>query len=191
MMTLIASPTHVIPIQTQSPTLKDAVGGGSYLYRRQYTRPLKRWELNFPGLAEDIDLVEGFFDYAQGDTPIWFDGGGTLEVTEPILVGLGNNARQDWDLPHRYVLVASAVIYVNGSAITSWSPVGGDGITMDKIHLSVTIGNYAQIKAKYRRKCKVVLDSEGDRSRGRSFNSQADNRKSVYIEKIFLTEVPN
>jgi len=89
------------------------------------------------------------------------------------------------------VFVASAVIYVNGSAITSWSPVGGDGITMDKIHLSVVIGNYAQIKAKYRRKAKVVLDADGDRTRGRSFRSENDNRKSLYHERVFLVEVPN
>jgi hypothetical protein len=191
MMTLVASPSNIIPVQSQNPTLKDSVGGGSYLYRRQYTRPLKRWEMTFPGFAEDMDLIAGFFDYAQGDNSIWFDGGGTLEVTEPIIVGFGNNSRQDWDLPHRYVFVASAVIYVNGSAITSWSPVGGDGITMDKIHLSVVIGNYAQIKAKYRRKAKVVLDTEGDRNRGRVFRDQSDNRKSIYQERMFLQEVPN
>jgi hypothetical protein len=191
MMTLVASPSNIIPVQSQNPTLKDSVGGGSYLYRRQYTRPLKRWEMTFPGFAEDMDLIAGFFDYAQGDTPIWFDGAGTLEVTEPILIGVADSVRQDWDLPHRYVFVASAVIYVNGSSSTDWSPLGGDGITMDKIHFGTAFGGYAQIKAKYRRKAKVVLDAEGDRNRGRVFRDQSDNRKSIYQERMFLQEVPN
>jgi hypothetical protein len=191
MMTLVASPSHVIPVHSNNPALKDSVGGGSYLYRRQYTRPLKRWELTFPGLAEDMDLIAGFFDYAQGDNPIWFDGGGTLEVTEPIIIGIGDGSKPDFDLPHRYVFVASAIIYVNGTSSTTWSPVGGDGITMDKIHFSSVPGNYAQIKAKYRRKAKVVLDTDGDRTRGRTFRSENDNRKSVYQERVFLQEVPN
>jgi hypothetical protein len=190
MYTLVCSPTHVIPVESQNPTLKDAVGGGSYQYRRQYTRPLKKWELNFPGVAEDLDLIAGFFDYAQGDNPIWFDGGGTLEVTEPILIGVADSVKQDWDLPHRHVFVASAIIYVNGSSSNDWSPVGGDGITMDKIHFGTAFGGYAQIKAKYRRKAKVMLDAEESRSRGRLHRDQSDNRKSIYVEKITLQECP-
>jgi hypothetical protein len=190
MMTLIASPSNIIPVQSQNPTLKDSVGGGSYLYRRQYTRPLKRWEMTFPGFAEDMDLIAGFFDYAQGDTPIWFDGGGTLEVTEPIIIGIGSGTKTDFDLPHRYVFVSSAVVYVNGSSSNDWSPLG-DGIVMDKIHFNAAPGAYAQVKAKYRRKAKVVLDTEGDRNRGRVFRDQSDNRKSIYQERFFLTEVPN
>jgi hypothetical protein len=189
MMTLVCSPTHVIPVQSQNPTLKDAVGGGSYQYRRQYTRPLKRWELNFPGVGEDLDLIAGFFDYAQGDTPIWFDGGGTLEVTEPIIIGVADGVKQDWDLPHRHVFVSSTIIYINGGAYTAWSPVGGDGITMDKIHFTGVLGAYAQIKAKYRRKCRVVA-ADDERTRGRLHRDQADNKKSIYMEKVVLQECP-
>src|SRR5262245_61364468 len=100
MHTLIASPSHVIPVHTQAPTLKDELGGGALSLRRRYTRVLKRWELMFPGFAQDMDLIAGFFDYAQGDNPFWFDGAGTLEVTEPIVFAVGDGVTQDFNLPH-------------------------------------------------------------------------------------------
>jgi hypothetical protein len=190
MFTIHASPSHVIPVETRAETLKDDVGGGAMSFRRRYTRPLRRWELTLPGDHAALDPIMGLFDYSQGDNPLWFDGAGTLEVSEPILIGVGNGVKTDWDLPHRYVYVSSTLIYVNGAAVTTWTPIG-DGVVMDKIHFTVTLGQYAQIKAKYRRKAKCVLDTEGGQSRARAFRNQDDNSRSFYQSRYFLQEVPN
>lgn len=189
--TIIASPDHILPVSVQMPTLKDEVGGGSVDLRRRWTRGLRRWELMFRGTQEKLEQLSGFMDLTQGDTPFWFDGGGTIEVVEPILVGVGNGGQTDFALPHRYVFVSSAIIYLNGAATNAWSPIGGDGIEMDKIHFTSAPGNFAQIKARYRRKAKVTLDTESEYARNRIFRHQTNGAGTLYQARYVFQEVPN
>lgn len=193
MYTVIASPVHVVPVSESMPTLRDQMGGGSVEVRRLATRTLKKWELTFPGTQELLDPLSGFFETIQGDTPFWFDGAGTIEVVEPILIGIGDGAMTTFRLPHRNVFVASTIVYLNGAAINTWSPQGGanDGVTMDNIIFSSAPGSFAQIRARYRRKAKVLLDTDSDMSRERSFRNQTNPAGSVYHARYFLTEVPN
>ena len=189
-LTIAASPSHILPVAVESPTLKESVGNGSLEVRRRWTRPLRRWDLTFKNTQQKLEELSGFMDYAQGDTPFWFDGGGTIEVVEPILIGVGNGAITDFALPHRYVFVSSAVIYLNGSATSNWWALG-DGIVMDKIHFVSPPPNFAQIKAKYRRKAKVILDTESEYARNRIFRDQNNPGGTLYESRYVFEEVPN
>jgi hypothetical protein len=190
MYTVISSPTHVLPVETDATTYKDDVTD-AFEFRRKLTRVLKRWEIVTPGTQEGLDELSGFLDLIHGDTPFWFDGAGTVEVTTPILIHMGNGVITDIRLPHRNVTVASTVIYQNGVATSDWQPLGGDGVHMDMIRMTSAPGLYAQIKAKYRRKCKVVLETESGISRERVFRDVSDARKNAVMVKYFLAEVPN
>lgn len=189
MFTLVGSPHHTLPVSPQMPTLRDDIGGGAAEFRRRWTRPMRRWELMFPGQQEKLDMISGFMDYMQGDTPFWFDGAGTIEVVEPVLVGIGDGAKTDFAFAHRHIFVASAVIYLNGGATNLWAPIG-NGVEMDSMRFSTAPPLNMQITAKYQRRAKVVLDTEGESSRERSFRSIGDQKKSVYRDKYFLQEVP-
>ena len=190
MMTVVASPSHVLPMSVEMPTLKDSVGNGAMDVRRRWTRGLRRWELTFKNTQEKLEELSGFMDYAQGDTPFWFDGGETLEVSEPILIGVGNGTITDFALPHRYVFVSSAIIYLNGGATNAWTPIG-DGIVMDKLHFTSAPGNFSQIRAKYRRKAKVILNTDSEYARDRIFRNQNNPAGTLYESRYVLEEVPN
>lgn len=152
---------------------------------------MKRWQLVMPGTAEKLDPIAGLLDLAQGDTPIWFDGAGTIEVVEPILIWVGDNTTTAITLPHRHVFVASTVVYVNGGATNAWAPLGGDGVTMDKIAMFTPPGQFSQIKVKYRRKCKVVISMDEDNSRERLLRDQSNNASSIYAQTVYLQEIAN
>jgi len=189
MYTVIVSPTHILPVETKAPTQRDALGQGAYEMKRQWTRPLKRWELVVPGTRQKLDPIAGLLDLAQGDTIIKFDGAGTLEVVEPILIGVGNGTITDFALPHRNVFVASTVVFLNGGATNTWAPLG-DGVVMDKIRISPAPGNFAQIKAKYRRSANVFLETESENTSDRVFRNQSDSGQSLYRMRFFLQESP-
>ena len=157
------------------------------------TRPLKKWELTFPGTQDKLEALSGFFEMVQGDTPFWFDGAGTIEVVEPILIAVGDGITAVFRLPHRNVFVASAIFYLNGAATNTWTPSGAanDGVTMDNVIFSSPPGNFAQIRARYRRKAKVILDTDTDMSRDRNFRNQTNPAGSVYRAKYVLVEVPS
>ena len=190
MFTVLILSHHVVPTSIEGPVHKDDVGNGALDLRRRWTRRLRTWEIVVPGVAQDLDPIGGLLDVAQGDNPMWFDGGGTLEVVEPILVGIGDSSRTDFALPHRNVFVASTVIYLNGAATHLWGALG-DGITMDTFRFFTPPGMFAQIRAKYRRKAKVVLDTESEDTSERVFRDLSDNSRSVYQRRFFLREVPN
>jgi hypothetical protein len=191
--TAIGSPLHSLPVSEYMPTLKDQVGGGTLEVRRTNTRTLKRWELVFPGMQDKLDPLSGFFEMIQGDTPFWFDGAGTLDLVEPILIAVGDGTTTVFRLPHRNVFVASAIIYLNGAATNNWTPSGAanDGVTMDNLIFSSPPGNYAQIRARYRRKAKVLVDTDSNVSRDRAFRDQRNAASSVYQSRVTLMEVPN
>lgn len=190
MFTVVASPTHVIPVATQMPTLRDSVSGGAMDLRRRWTRPMKSWDLIFPGLQERLGPLMGLLDVAQGDQPCWFDGGGTLDITEPILIGEGNGTIIDFILPYRYMYVATMVVYLNGGATNTWQPLGGDAVTCQQIRFSSAPANYTQIKMKGRRKTKVIVDTEQGIVMDRAFRNQKDAAQSAYSLKMTLQEIP-
>ena len=190
MMTVVCSPVHVLPMTVEMPTLKDSLGNGSLEVRRRWTRGLRRWELTFKNTQQTLEELSGFMDYVQGDHAFFFDGGGTIEVVEPILIGVGNGVITDFALPHRYVFVSSMVIYLNGSATQNFWPLG-DGIVADKIHFVTAPANFAHIKAKYRRKAKVILDTESEYARNRIFRNQNNPGGTLYESRYVFTEVPN
>jgi hypothetical protein len=188
--TITASPTHVIPVQSQTPTLRDSLSGGALDLRRRWTRPMKNWDLIFPGQQERLGPLMGLLDVAQGDEPCWFDGGATIEITEPILIGTGNGTITDFILPYRYMFVATMVVYLNGGATNTWQPVGGDAITCQQIRFSSAPPNFTQIKMKGRRKTKVVVDTEQGVVMDRAFRNQTDANNSLYSLKVTLQEIP-
>jgi hypothetical protein len=187
MYTAFISPTHIVPENLEMPTQVDPVGDGAKAFRRRQTRGLRRWEINVPSLQDNLEQLIGFLENVQGDTPFWFDGAGMIEVTEPILIGTGDGSTTDFIFPHKYVFVSSAVIYQNSALLTAWSPLG-DGIVMNGFRCTVAPPLYALLTAKYRRKAKVVLQTEST-SRERVFRNQDNNSKSLYRTRFFLEEV--
>lgn len=184
MMTVFASPTHVIPQELEMPVLMDQIGGGAQAFRRRYIRPLSSWQLEIPGKQERTDPILGLLQYAQGDTPIWFDGAGFGEVTEPIVFAEGTGTITDYPLPHRHVFIASLVIYNNGGVYPNWIPLGGDGIsTCDAIRYDSALGNGYIGTAKYRRRVKCVVNVEEKVTRRRVFRSSftADNIETLLV----------
>ena len=188
MFTVFGSPTHVLPVSMRAPTTKTELGGGADERRRQWTRPLRRWELNVPGAQEKLDPIIGLLDYAQGDTPMWFDGAGFLDITEPIVVGFGNGNVKDFRLPHRHVFVSSLIVYQNGAIVSAWTAVGSSVIA-DSISFTSAPAANVQITAKYRRKAKVVLETESDTVQNRVWRNRDDPAKSVAFLKYFLQEI--
>ena len=189
MFTVLASPSHVLPVSLQMPTLKDELGGGAQQLRRRQTRALGRWELLVPGVAQKLDPIIGLLEYIQGDTPIWFDGAGYGEITEPSLIGFGDGSTTDFPLPHRHVFVSSIVVYKNGEIDPSWLPLGA-GIVCDAIRFSPAPSANSQITGKYRRKIKAVLQTEQDVGQERSFRNIDDPLRTIQRLKYFLQEVP-
>jgi len=187
--TIFASPLHVLPQSLDMPTIKDDLGGGASQYRRQYLRPLSSWELEMPGRKELLDPLMGLLQYAQGDTPIFFDGAGFAEETAPILFGIGIGSITDYRLPHRFVFIASLVIYINGAVYPNWTPLGGDGAsTCDAIRFDSGLGVNSMAAAKYRRKVKCVLRTEDKVTRGRVFRSSVPT-ESIHHLRFILEEV--
>jgi len=188
MYTVYASPTHVLPQGIAMPTLVDDLGGGAQSFRRRFTRPLSRWTFEVPGIQSVLDPQEGFFKYTQGDTPFWFDGAGADDVSEPVLLGICDGSNTDFKLNDCHVFVNSLVVYANGGPITSWDPLGGDGITCQAIRFQAPLAIYVQITAKYRRKYKVVLVSD-TLEKQRSHRNQTTPAGSVYRLTYNLQEV--
>src|SRR5690349_21850933 len=142
MYTVFSDIVHAVPCTPAMPTLKDEIGGGAVALRRRQIRALRRWQLAVPvDQPAAIDELVGLLEYVQGDTPFWWDGGGFGEVHEPIIFGTGDPTRTDFILPHRFVFIASLVVYVNGSVFTNWIPLGGDGLsTCDAVRFGVALG---------------------------------------------------
>src|ERR671923_1767084 len=136
MYVAIGDSAHILPVTIQMPTHRDPIGDGALSLRRRLTRALRRWEITIPDRQKNVDPVLGLLELAQGDTAIWFDGAGAIEVAEPQLIGIGNGAKTDFAFLHRNVFVASAVIYLNGAPTSAWAPLGGDGIIADNIRFN-------------------------------------------------------
>lgn len=160
MFTAYADISHVIPCTLAMPTLKDDLGGGAQQFRRRQTRALRRFELNIADSPERLDQILGLIENCQGDTPFWFDGGPFGSISEPIIIGTGNGSATDFILPHRHVFVSSAIIYVDHGVFTAWTPLGGDGVTMDAIRFDAAVAADAQITGKWERKFKCVFDTD-------------------------------
>jgi hypothetical protein len=189
-LTIFCSPSHIMPEQRRAPVMADDLGGGAKQFRRKWPRPLSSWEFVVPGKQELLEPIIGLLDYAQADSPIWFDGAGFTEVLEPRIVGVGNGTDTDFPLPHRFVLVSSAVIYLSGAANNAWAPLGGDGIVMDQIRFTSAPAAESQITAIYRRKTKCVLvASENLFDRERQFRSSALQGANIHKLHFFLSEV--
>lgn len=188
MYTVFVSPTHILPQSIEMPALKDDLGG-PMAFRRQWPRPLARWELNAPGAQDKLEAVQGLLEHVQGDTPFWFDGAATIEVIEPILIGIGDGVTGDVPLPHKHVFVSSTVIYHNDAIFSAWNPLGGDGVTMAAVRFTAAVPLNTQVTAKYRRKAKVVLETDSPLSRERSYRSVISPERSIYRLRFFLQEV--
>jgi hypothetical protein len=183
------SPLHVLPQKLNMPMDRDPVGNSVEYVRRKKLRPQSSWELEVPGKQELLDPIWGLLEYAQGDRAIWFDGAGFGEVTEPILVGEGDGVVADFNLPHQYVFIASLIVYSGGSVITTWSPLGGDGVsTCSSIHFVSAPASNIPIMAKYRRKIKTLLNVEQDISRSRLLRSYSSPSDTIHSLKLTLTE---
>ena len=182
-MTVLASPLHVLPQELTMPAFKDPLGGGAIALRRQYSRPLSSWQLEIPGKQEALDPILSLLEYVQGDEPIWFDGAGFAEVTEPTLVFLGDGSTTDISFRHRYVIIASIVLYVNDTVTAAWAPLGSDVQFCDAIRMSSAPGANYQVKAKYRRMVKCVVRVEDKVTRHRVFRSEitANNIHSLVV----------
>lgn len=188
MYTVISDLLHVVPCGIEMPTLVDPVGSGHAHRRRQFTRSLRRWELQIAKAPRALDELVGFLEYAQGDTPLWFDGGGFGEIEEPALVFVGNGVDTDINLPHQNVIAASAVFYVNSGLFTDWVPLG-NGVLMNKIRTGTALPLGAQLTGKYRRQFKVVLETT-ERPSHESVIDDRDNRLNSFFRfHYFLQEV--
>ena len=190
MFTVFASPLHVLPQQIDMPAMKDGVGQGEINARRMLLRPLSSWQLEIPGKQELLDPILGLLQYAQGDTPIWFDGAGFGEETSPIIFAIGDGTQTDYRLPHRHVFIASLVIYNNGSPYANWTPLGGDGVsTCDAIRYDSALGANYQGTAKYRRRIKCLVRVEDQVTRARQFRSGSFNADNIHRLTVTLDEV--
>ena len=189
MFTVYASPTNVLPQDTDMPTLVDDLGGGARSFRRQFTRPLSRWKFDVPGIQAVLDQQEGFFKYTQGDTPFWFDGAGAEDVSEPVILGVGDGSTTDFKFNDCHVFVNSIVIYQNGGPHTGWDALGGDGITCQQVRFTAAPGVNVQVTAKYRRKFKVVLISDNALSKQRAHRNQSTPSGSIYRLSYELMEI--
>jgi len=187
--TVFASPLHLTPQQLEMPVQQDNLGHGTNSYRRLYTRPLSSWQLENPGKQELLDPTLGFIEYVQGDTPFWFDGAGFGEVTDPALIWIGDGATTDIRLPHRYVFIASMVVYYNNQLFTDWTPLGGDGVTCDAIRTLTPFTLNYHVTAKYRRRIKCVVRVEDKVTRRRMFRSQTLNSETIHSLTVSLDEV--
>lgn len=190
MLTIVGSPSHIVPTEIQAPVLRDAMGQGDFELRRQWTRTLRKWDLQFDGNQERLDELSALLDYAQGDITMWFDGAGTLDLTQPVLLGIGNGQQIDFNLLHKNVFVASMVVYLNGAATNAWAPLGGDGIICDKIRMTSAPGNYAQLRAKYRRKAKVVFKTDQTVGIQRLFRNPDNPNLNIYRHIYSFQELP-
>jgi hypothetical protein len=186
--TVFASPTHILAEEIDMPTIRDPVGNGALALRRQQTRALRRWELNVPGQREKLDPIMGLLEYAQGDSEIWFDGAGMIEVVEPILVAVGDGATTDFKLPHRYVYVSSVVAFLNSANFTAWAPLG-DGVLMDGFRCDTAPAEGAQITMKYRRKAKCILRTEERVTRERVFRNMDNEAQTAQRLRYVIEEV--
>lgn len=191
MLTAFCSPLHVLPQQIDMPIEKDQVGNGLEYRRRKWLRGKSSWELEVPGKQELLDPIWGLLEYVQGDRPFWFDGAGFGEVVTPIPFAEGTNTTDtDFLLPHKWVFIASLVIYENGSVSTNWTPLDTDGVTCNAIRFGVPLNTYNQATAKYRRRIKVVLRIENPATRSRMHRSEvtADNihRLTFTLEESFV-----
>ena len=174
------------------PVMKDPLGAGSLNFRRLQIRGLSSWQLEIPGKQELLDPILQLLEFAQGDTPIWFDGAGFAEVTSPSLIWIGDAAgTTDIVLPHRYVIIASLCVYHAGTLNPGWTPLGGDGVTTcDAIRMS-GIANEVPVTAMYRRKVKCVVRVEDKVTRRRVFRSQSYNSENIHSLVVTLDEVAN
>ena len=171
------------------PAFKDPLGGGAVALRRQYSRPLSSWQLEIPGKQEAIDPILSLLEYVQGDTPIWFDGAGFAEITDPAIIFIGDGSQTDIALPHRYVFIASIVVYLNDAATSAWSSLGADGQFCDAIRMDSAPGANYQVKAKYRRMVKAVVRVEDKVTRHRIFRAADVNANSIHSLIVTLDEV--
>lgn len=188
MFTIFSGPRHELPLIINAPTLKNDLGGGADERHRRWTRPLRRWELDMIGYEDRLDPIIGLLDYAQGDTPIWFDGAGAGDIVEPILLGIGNGNITDFRLPHRHVFVSSLIVYQNNAIVSSWTPIGSTEIA-DSIRFTSAPALNVQITAKYRRKFKVVLETEAALNHNRIMRNRDNPANSLYGLKYFLQEI--
>jgi len=188
-LTVYASPTHVLP-QLDMPVLKDAKGAGAMAYRRKWPRGLSSWELAIPGRQDLLDPILGLLEFAQGDTPVWFDGAGFGEIVSPILLMIGDGTTTDILLPHRYWNVVETVIYINDAPTNVWAPLASaDGIWMDSIRLTGAPSLNTIVTGKSRRKIKCVLRVEDKVERQRQFRNSSTSTDSIYALRLFLDEV--
>ena len=174
------------------PANRDELGGGAIGVRRRFLRPLSSWQLEIPGRQELLDPILGLLQYVQGDTPIWFDGAGFGEETSPIIFAIGDGATTDYRLPHRYILISSLVIYINGTVSTAWSPLGGDSLTAcDAIRFDAALGADFEATAKYRRKIKCRVRVEDKVTRQRIFRAALTNADNIHNLTVTLEEMAN
>jgi len=186
---IFASPLHILPQKLDMPVDRDPVGNSVEYIRRKRLRARSSWELEVPGKQELLEPLWGLLEYAQGDRAIWFDGAGFGEVTEPIMVGEGDGVNQDFNLPHQYVFTASLIVYYGGAVTAAWSPLGGDGIsTCGAIHFTGVPATGMPITAKYRRKCKCLLQVEQDTTRSRVYRSYSSSSDTIHSLKFTLVE---
>jgi len=171
------------------PVMRDDLGGGAIGLRRRFIRPLSSWKLEIPGRQELQEPILGLLQYAQGDTPFWFDGAGFGEETTPILFGIGDGSKTDFNLPHRHVFIASLVIYNNGSVYSGWTPLSmsSDGATCDAIRYDSGLGIGYHATAKYRRRIKCIVKVEDKITRQRIFRSSI-NSENIHNLSISLEE---
>jgi len=179
-----------MPQQIDMPVLKDAKGGGAMAARRKWPRGLSSWELAVPGTQELLDPILGLLEYAQGDTPIYFDGAGFGEMTSPILLFIGDGVTTDITLPHRFWSISATVIYTSGGVDTGWLPLANDMTWMDSIRMAVPPAVNAIITGKSRRKVKCLLRVEDKPERQRQFRSfSGGNLANIHGLRFFLDEI--
>lgn len=188
MYTAFVRPLHATTQESDMPARKDEIGARTFQFRRQVGRPLGIWEIEVPALQEELESFYALLESIQGDTPIWFDGAGFAEKSQPVLIGIGDGSRTDFGFLHRHVFAASVIIYVNGAVVSGWTALGGDGIVVPGVRLASAPSANAQVTACYRYKVKVVVETEqSSPARERAF--YAANGKSVEHIRIVLNEV--
>ena len=187
-MTIFFSPRHELPSTIQAPTQKNELGGGADERLRKWTRPMRRWELTLTHEEQRIEEMLGLFQYAQGDTPIWFDGAEFGEINVPIVVGFGDGNIKDFRLPHRHVFVSSLIVYQNGAIVSAWTPVGSPVIA-DSISFTTAPALNVQITAKYRHKFKVVVETDNQPAHERIYRRRDNPSESLYQVSYVLQEI--
>lgn len=166
-----------------SPTMRGGLGVWRAIRtRRRYFKPLHLFKLSFKN--DDQYNAERLYEFAlyhRGDTAFYFDGGGALEISNPIFLFLGDGATTQFSLPFDNLFGPTWSFFENGIPKTDWTLTEASGA----LTFTTAPANNSEISGKGKRKAKVKFWFGGD-----AVYSRSEFFLNLYSEGIELHEVP-